>query len=46
MSNASMSNFSFASMAAQLNEEQGISFQDKSETWNNAEDGKLNHEYF
>lgn len=30
--------FNFASMAAQLGEEQGISFQDKSLTWNTAKD--------
>ncbi|XP_030569879.1 ran GTPase-activating protein [Drosophila novamexicana] len=40
MSSTTMSTFSFASMAAQLNEEQGISFQDKAETWDNAEDVK------
>lgn len=33
--------FNFASMAAQLGEEQGISFQDKSLTWNTAKDGEL-----
>lgn len=33
--------FNFASMAAQLGEEQGISFQDKSLTWDTAESGKL-----
>ncbi|EDW27296.1 GL21210 [Drosophila persimilis] len=34
----SMSTFNFASMAAQITEEQGISFQDKGKTWNSASD--------
>lgn len=42
MSVPTISNFNFANMAAQLNEEQGISFENKAETWNNAEDGKRN----
>ncbi|XP_017004812.2 ran GTPase-activating protein [Drosophila takahashii] len=33
-----MSNFNFASMAAQLGQEQGISFQDKACTWDTAAD--------
>ncbi|KAH8244799.1 hypothetical protein KR032_000474 [Drosophila birchii] len=33
-----MSNFSFVNMAAQLNEEQGITFQDKACTWDTAAD--------
>ncbi|XP_022224953.1 ran GTPase-activating protein [Drosophila obscura] len=34
----SMSTFNFASMAAQITEEQGISFQDKAKTWDSASD--------
>ncbi|KAI8042942.1 ran GTPase-activating protein [Drosophila gunungcola] len=34
----SMSNFNFASMAAQLGQEQGVSFQDKALTWDTAAD--------
>jgi len=35
-----MASFNFASMAAQESLEQGISFQDKAETWDTAEHGK------
>jgi len=38
-----MAGFNFASMAAQESSEQGISFQDKAETWDNAEHGKQTH---
>ncbi|XP_034670083.1 ran GTPase-activating protein [Drosophila subobscura] len=34
----SISTFNFASMAAQITEEQGISFQDKAKTWDSASD--------
>jgi len=36
-----ISNFSFVSMAAQLGQEQGISFQDKALTWDTAADGEF-----
>lgn len=36
------STFSFTAMAATVEEEKGLSFQDKALTWDTPEDGKFN----